>query len=499
MARFNVYKIKNEEKSNLLQKFNRAGLQEQKSEIISGYKLTFYFSENPDEVNIWWVSFYRNFLPNQLTQLKNKIYFAILLIEKNSDIFAISLGKSHFYIQDYCDQDFGLSMAERIANEKDVKIKNTKFFKNKRNKVITSYQNNSSIDFESGESMHFLKARSINTDKWGKTVSFGQSVLFTLDAEYTRLTLLITDILIELSNPIRIKLPKVILITDERELLRLDQKLITAIENKQTNSSIEEGQFTLYGVDFIFFDEYEYSFFISGNFKDKSAKGTLSIERLHEFLSERSLTIRNSLNDLKITVHKEYGRDHSEDFKNYLEYVDENDNVCLIDGKWYKFNESYLEYLKQEVDSVHCDIFIHSDKLPKEEEYLEKLKQEGSTIIHTNLETFDKKYSIESGDIVKGDTLYIVKKGQPKQFNYAIDQAISSMHYLQENNCIITLSNTDYKIKNICLLLLLDRKQDLKHLFELNSLIFHMKIIDWQRSIKNARFIPSVRIEQYKG
>lgn len=498
MAKFNVYKIKADQESNLLERFEKAGLEKQKTHNIDGYDLTFYFSKNPDQVDIWWISFYKDFLSEEYHDLKNRIYYAVLHIKKEGIVYAVSLSKSHFYIKDYCDQDFGLDLAERIANEKDVKIKNTKFFKNKRSKVITSYQNNSTIDFESGESMHFLKARSIDSEKWGKTVNFGQSVLFVLDSDYTRIPKLIDDITEELKKEPRITLPKVTLISDEKKIADLDTALINAIKEKDGNGSVEEQQFALQGVDFVFSDEYEYSFFLSGNFKDKSEKGILSIERLKQFLSERSLDISSTFNDLKVTVHKDHGRDHSENFKNYLEYVDEKEKICLIDGKWHEFNQSYLTYLKREIDSITCDIAIHEEKIPVESDYLEQKKKEGYTVIHTKLESVDGKYSVEAGDMIKGDALYVVKKGQPKQLNYAIDQAIASVGYLQENSNTVAVDGIRHPIKKIVLVLLIDKKKDLGHLFELNSLIFHMKIIDWNRTTRNSYFEPSVMVEQYK-
>lgn len=497
MAKFNLYKIKLEEELNLLLKFEQVGLQKQDPQTVDGFELSFFFSTEPDEVDIWWVSFYRAFLSKELHDLKNKIYYGVLLIKKEKTIFAVSLSKSHFYIKDFCDQDFGLNLAERIANEKDVKIKNTKFFKNKRNKVITSYHNDSSIDFESGESMHFLKARSIEPEKWGKTVAFGQSVQFVIDNDYKYLPKLVENIETELKKDPRIHLPKVVPITDEKKIAELDQKLITALEANDGSSAVEESEFTLSGVDFTFSDEYEYSFFLEKKYKDKSEKGTLSLERLNTFLSERSLRVKDCLDQIKITVHKQHGRDHSVSFKNYLEYVDENEKLCLIDGKWYVFNQSYINYLRQEIDTLACDITVHSLSLLTEKDFLDDQEKNGFKIIHTNLESVDGKYKVEAGDMVKGDTLYVVKKGEPKQFNYAIDQAIGSVNYLQENNNTIIHEGTSYQIKNVCLLLLLSRKKTLTHLFELSSLIFHMKLIDWQRVTRGARLIPTVQIEQY--
>lgn len=499
MAKFNIYRIKPNEDVALRDKFSGVNLRRQKTKNIDGWEFTFFFSQTPDEVDIWWIDEYKSFLNNPDQSFKNQIYYAVMLAKKDKEVFAVSLGKSHFYVRDYSDQDFGLELAERIANEKDVKIKNTKFFKNKRNKVITSYVSNSQIDFESGESMHFLKARSVDTEKWGKTVNFGQSILFTLDADYMRLPKLFDDILDELKKPSRFPLPKVIPVKVEDKIKALDRKLCAALANKDGQGAVEESQFSLHGVDFIFSDEYQYSFFVSGQSRDKTEAGPLTMERFGRFVADKSIDISSQLNELKVTVHKEHSRDHSEPFKNFVEYVDEKEKVCLIDGNWYIFNQSYLDYLKQEIDSIACDIQINAEKLPVEESYLKKCQANGYFVIHTSMETVDKKYSVEAGDMIRGDTLYVVKKGTPQKLNYAIDQAMSSIYYLQENNGKVKVGGKEYEIKKICILLLLDRKTSIKHLFDLNSLIFHMKVIDWHRQCRNLRFEPLVEIQQFTG
>ena len=62
MAKFNIYRIKEAEEANLLERFEKAGLEKQKTQNLGGYDLTFYFSKNPDQVDIWWIGFYKSFL-----------------------------------------------------------------------------------------------------------------------------------------------------------------------------------------------------------------------------------------------------------------------------------------------------------------------------------------------------------------------------------------------------------------------------------------------------
>jgi hypothetical protein len=44
--------------------------------------------------------------------LKNNIYYGVLLIKSEKFFYAISYGKSHFYLQRFADADFGLELAE---------------------------------------------------------------------------------------------------------------------------------------------------------------------------------------------------------------------------------------------------------------------------------------------------------------------------------------------------------------------------------------------------
>lgn len=73
---------------------------------------------------------------------------------------------------------------------------------------------------------------------------------------------------------------------------------------------------------------------------------------MREFVSEKNINLEERLNDVKVKIHTEFGRDFSVSLKERLDFVEEKERYCLIDGKWYQFNQSYLDFLKDEVESI---------------------------------------------------------------------------------------------------------------------------------------------------
>lgn len=352
MPKFNLYKIYPSRKTGLVKKLEQAGLEKISEKEIDDFTLQFYFSNQPDAVDIWWTEIYGNFFPNPDTLPTNKIYFATMLVFNKTVCYAISLGKAHFYLKKFCDSDFGLNLAERIINEKTIKIKNSKFYKSKRNKTITSYHGGTDMDYSSGESMHYLKAATIDETIWGKTGNFGNSVQLKLDMTPEDLPELITLIETELTKKSRFKLPKTELVKDEAQIKLLDSKLVKALKRQVTDSSIQVDDFSVSGIDFIFTDRDSYSLYLSGNSKGKTEPLDLTIDNLLRFVKQRGIDLATQINDIRVMVHNEHGRGHSKPIKEFLDYIDNDDRYCLIDGKWYRFNQAYLTYLRKEVDKL---------------------------------------------------------------------------------------------------------------------------------------------------
>ena len=136
LSKYNIYKIDKEKEEELIEKLKSVNLELSKIITVDNYKLSFYFSNEPDNISIWWTSVYSEFLEEDNIPC-NKVYFATLIISNDKYCYAVSLGKSHFYLRNFCDPDFGLDLAERIADKNNLKIKNSRYFASKKTKVIS--------------------------------------------------------------------------------------------------------------------------------------------------------------------------------------------------------------------------------------------------------------------------------------------------------------------------------------------------------------------------
>src|SRR5262245_41858514 len=71
----------------------------------------FYYSTKPDPVDVPWVESFQSYFKD-LGMPKNTSYFATFLFVRADMCFALSYGKSHFYLRPYCDYDFGIELAK---------------------------------------------------------------------------------------------------------------------------------------------------------------------------------------------------------------------------------------------------------------------------------------------------------------------------------------------------------------------------------------------------
>ena len=218
MIKYNLYRLKKESQNALVKKLESVKLIKAGEKLIDGFRHEFYFSKIPDTVDIWWIQTYRDFL--SVAELpKNQIYFGVLLISNSTTLYAISLGKSHFYLRQFCDSDFGLNLAERIANKDDLRIKSSRFHRSQRSKVITTFHKGAEINFDSGESMQFLKVKTIDKTAWGNVASFGSSVQLTLSIKPEELVGLIQRIEDELQKPPQAKFPRAELVKESDTIM----------------------------------------------------------------------------------------------------------------------------------------------------------------------------------------------------------------------------------------------------------------------------------------
>ncbi|ETT45398.1 hypothetical protein BSK66_10230 [Paenibacillus odorifer] len=493
MPKYNIYKIKDGSREALQRKLNTVGLVAKNEKQIGEYTAKFYFSDKPDLVKIWWVDLYKDFLDvNKLPN--NELYFGILLLVKKEICYAISFGKAHFYLREYCDGEFGLNLAERIVDENNLRIKNSKLFGGRRSKNITSYQDRSPIEYDSGESFQYIKAKTINAEDWGSVVSFGSSVLFNVKIPPSELDGFLDSIEQKLSQKPILTLPRVEEVKDVETKRRLDRELaISLISNTTTGTLAEE--FSVSGVDFVFSENNQYAFFLKGNIKQSELKfDDLSLERLTSFVTENGIDLINSINDIRIQIKSENSRTRSESLKKVLDYVDD-ERYCLVNGKWHRFNQSYINFLQKEVDKIpilHHDTTLLPTNL-KEDDFNKGKVSDGYLNFDKDF-SYIEKYNIEKMDLYKDKTLYFVKMGEPQNLSYVIDQSLNTVKILQNNVEDIIINQKKIEPENMCLWLIFERKTTIKKLSDVRSLIFLMKLVEWKRNVIVASYKPTINI-----
>lgn len=517
MPRYNVYKLIKTKEIELTEKLANVGLTESGNREVDGSRLTFYMSTEPRDIPIWWAKLYIDFLDN-LDEPFNKCYFGVLLITSDQYLYGISLGKSHFYLKDFCDTDFGINLAERIVDPTNLRIKNSKLFGGKRNKSIITYQTGSELEYDSGESMQFLKAKSTDKDLWGETVSFGHSVQFNLkDFLPHRLPQLIARIENKLGQDPIVRFPRAEIIKDEVKRNELDQRLARALMNyfanlgnndAGNNANLDLNEAGLSGVDFIFLNKTEFAYM--WNRKILTVQGDITLESFREFVEENSIDLSTEFNRVRVRASDEHNQGFTKEIKYFLDYVDHN-NYCLLDGKWHKFNQQYIDFVKREVDKItmgesdtnfsQSGFEAYRNQLPPEERrriYGEKyFNQQMSEQEYLNLDRDNIRvegFTLERADLYKDGTLFFVKIGTPQKLAYVIDQAMTTLNVLQNQVTTFVVDGQTLTPNSLCLWILLDRRSRITRLSQIESLNFLIKLVEWSKQVKNAGFTPIVRV-----
>ena len=498
----------------MLTKFQEVGLTEIYREDIDGYQHIFYFSDKPIDAQIEWVQLYSRFISIEDTP-SNKSYFAVLLIQVPSgNEYAVSLGKAHFYLKAFCIYDFGLQLAERIFQKP--KMKQAKHFSSRRSKTITSYSQSHDLSYESGESIGLIKGSTIDDDIWGKSVTFGQSVKLSINHLPEEVFLILDEIETSMQLPQRLHLPRAQIVKDQAEISRLNGRLCKKLQSNDVSIDIDE--FTVNSVFFTFTDEYDgFGLQIKTklgetDFAEKAPKeDSISREAVGKFLSsinERGVHSIDHIDKVKVALWKDGKRRYTQPIKELIEFVTD-DWYCLIGGKWMKFSQDYVKYLKDQVDNVQLkrDDPITLTKYTKaqreagfkseeEQTLIERVATEkGYAILHKRHsdETGVDGFTVEIADMRSTECLYFVKMGTAQKLIYVINQSLTTVSLVQNKR--IDRDPAVQGINTICLWLIFDdRKSDISTLSEINSITFLIAMSDWIQAVRDAGYISAVNI-----
>lgn len=461
-----------------------------------GWHGEFYYSAEPVTTEASWANAYRDYFSDVNTPT-SKTYFAVFLFTKDETCFALSYGKSHFYLRAFSDYDFGIELAKRIANEFDIKQTASKRFQGRRKKDIRSFASNTRLDVESGESVDYIQAGIVLSavDTFGTTGKFGTSSLLTPELVPSALGGFLTKLRAELTHEARFTLPRTTVITDDEEIARYNQLLVKELLAPVGTTDFAHNSFDLYGIDFIFSTEGTFKLRCPGcpaiTFDD------ISMKDLKTYIVDHNISRENVLK-IKI-VHETDGRSvFAIPIKQALDFIADDERVILSNGRWMRFNQDYLDYLDEylagiTVESVEPE-FAHVSLTEPEFNQLGALRGAGYELADKDFSIFRTRSStpIEAWDLKKGKRVYAVKFGTPQKLGYVCDQATSVLELLRNQAGIKQVPDFD----SYCLWLGYRSQSDLESITDTGSIIFKQKIETWARKARELGVEPVIKISR---
>lgn len=498
--KINVFKIPKQEVGNLKEKIKKLEMSNKYFDTKDGWACTFYLSSKPEVDDISWVKDYETTVPD-ITSVKNVVYYAIYICEKGDHCFALTYGKSHFYVRKFCDGDFGLEMAKRIANENDVKQKASKRFSGRKKKEIKSFVKNTKLDSESGESVDYISA-GIIPDKqidFGEKSKFGSSLIISKDELTVDGIPATLDAIVNVLNneTARFDLPKTIEITDPTKIAGYLSSLQAQIKNDITDIETQDNSYDLVGTDFVFYTNEKYTFHLGHKKSDQVSE--LSHSALKKFITDHSIQ-DNEILSIKVDISNDNGKEYSKPLYEMIEYMVPNENIVLEGGKWKQFNKEYLEQIDSSIDAItkepteaqFAEILVGEPEFNASEE----VKSAGYTKDDTDFSKVNigSGYTVEAWDLRKANTVHAVKFGSTQKLVYVCSQAMAMLDIIRNN---ANLKKLDNPPERYCLWLGFERSVPAK-ISDIRSIILKQHIDMFARKCWEVGIVPVLKFSQKK-
>jgi uncharacterized protein (TIGR04141 family) len=526
---YNIYKIKHGKIEQLKEKLTAVGLVEQKTLPSKKYSMSFYFSEKIAGNEVWWWHTYRDFFNDDVKEPKNIFHFGMLIchnIDNPENIYAVSLGKSHFYLSKFIQPDFGIDLAVRMADENTILLKKSRYFAGTKRQDVSSYQRFQLDSYEPGESVDHLKLKASDKDIWGeRNIIFADSIQMDMDKNPFDLSEVFDQIDANITAEEIIHLPKLESASTELTA-ELDNLLLISIKKLESEVKIEE--FYVYGVAICFsFHDYNYRLSIKkpgqAGYYRKDIGNSLEIKEISDFINEcPDIEDINSISvQFKNDDHGLFTKDLKELIDLPIEY--EGYQYFLKNGEWYKFNQTFMEYLKRSLDSIET---IHKDDLDEADYILWKEEKERKISANEPVEDkllyretyFNKKqcadhdfilmdrelkliqslekgktkYRVEIADLYKDGEITSLKISDTNhQLIYNIEQSKDSIELIKRKTILF-----DEELTAAALWFVFEK--DVRTITEFNSIQFLLAIESWQKLVKSFGLKPRLYISKHK-
>ena len=434
-------------------------------------------------------------------EFQNSIYFGAYIFENDNRVFALSFGKSHFYIRPFADNEFRIEVAKRIANENDVKQTSSKRYSGKERKKIRNFQKDTTLDIESGETLDYLSASIIPEyqQRFGKSAKFGSSLHITPEIQHNGINNLLNKIEEVLAEEERFKIPRTIKITRPESVSVYDAELLNAIKSGNNAGGFTSESYETIGVDFVFSGSSETYRLIARRNKSIVLQ-ELNIDVLRAFIHQYHIDDDNIF-DIRVERTREGERTWTDSLKKALDFTSEQENVILSQGEWLQFNEDYVNQLNEYVDALtiepveECfqDISIREPDFIESQEILELGYQKAHKDFSKITLAEAPATKIEAWDLIKGTTVFAVKYGTPQKLGYVCDQAMAVLEILRNKASVKKLEE---KIESYCLWLVYDAQTLPTFISQSDLVILKQKIEAWARKCQNVGITPKLKISR---
>ncbi|MBA4686350.1 MAG: TIGR04141 family sporadically distributed protein [Candidatus Galacturonibacter soehngenii] len=534
MGSINLYKIDSTKLQMFLKTLSKKMLNNGTIDIIKEnetFGITLFTSDNQSSKELAWNWVLKEFNQPEINYVTTPK--AVMLIEKEDETtYAITFGQAFFMVDAYCDKDFGFNFARKIEF-KEIKTTTLTSPNLRRNKIVNTYINYTELDFDSGESFAKLKAKASFPDGFSlfkPALEIGNSIRFSTHDDSLEN---IVNSIKYIENIIKTvadkhKIPVFSKITDSEYIEHLNLGLSKAVE---MNTKIHISELDIVGATEVF--NHNDSEFVLKYLKKKKSVMSLSVEELKGFCNENNWNYENVV--LNISVVSYYNGESvvTKSVRDMIDYTDDVERCMLSNGKWYKYNDDYLSYLKDSLSEIlveyHSEYdftsIIHNsfinDKFVTEKflpEYAGKSVTEIKKALknkyyaerafnllraeNDGFQLFDREAQfigttkVEIMDLYKNNTMFAVKFGNSSgKLCYVVDQSLSSLK-LYKQKLLPDMPSID----TVCIWIILERK---KHIEDnagktdinlLDMLMLKNKLDQWKKEVRLQGYRPLIYI-----
>ncbi|WP_280262128.1 DUF6119 family protein [Nocardia abscessus] len=496
----NIFKIRRSEVTALHGRLKEKGAESVHAESGDAWHSEFFFLEGEEQVASWLRTYEPFFGERELPTRKSQS--AVYLFYSDVSCYAIVHGFGRFHVAPFCDYDFGIELAKRIANKDDVGETGAKRYEGSRRKERRSYRANTALDTPSGESVDFIGASIIDSKKgiFGPTGRFGVSAILSPRIKVDGIADMLSAIDVELAGPELFTLPGTVPITEPTEVGYFDSLLVKEITSENGETYFASRSFDLCGVDFTFGRPGKFSIKHprkrSLDFLDNH---TLSMDDLRSYIQKAELT-GNEILKIKITTVDDEGNCLPDiPLKNALDYIADADRVVLLNGKWRHFNQDYLAFLDDYVRSIETEEPEDAFKIisTTETEF-----NDSHQVRYAGYKSADKDFSIaqirartpvEAWDLSRVNTVYAVKFGTPQKLGYVCDQAENLLKLVGKRATTKDIPG----FERYCLWFGYAAKRLPGNVADTNSVILKQKIESWARVCRDYRVTPVIKLSKH--